>query len=660
MKIKKSTFIYTILLLCVTFANKSIFATNDVIMILDPEQDETIEKGSGPLVASLLYALQEKVAPIIVSTNLLEFILHLKQQIGDNDLQRLRTMIVTTTNADAMVSAARQLCITHGINDKDAIKVAILSIIDFYNGDIQYYFHKKENLVLLIPKQYILKNKPLAAHVSWNDQVKTCGFNGNVVVPVLVPVASELQKQLDHQKSISVNREEFLANLMALFIPKKEEDKWVIYIEGHGQMAESDEKSQIMPETAYIAGLSFNEFKSLMEFFNKDLNVGFVHYTTCFGGGWNQTAVNKILSSLNVNFIVSAEGIDETSTYGMLLKFVPSSNQKGLVVSQKPFSEFFGLLRLFIDQPEEFVRSKGERGKDPVATILRAIVPNMKETNQPFVRFPSIGVFGALALEKNVKILTQAIVKAREIEKKPIDLSNTEVTDLIVYPPRINIPLNLGKKMRSIVSPTSQAVVQSNEVVHIFREVNFDGTMQDLLFSLVWRNARLHTQTFIIKKLTGILYDTSHFLGDPNKKQPINNLIVQIKGIVGTNYSPEPRAEMENKTPLTAQDVEIGIMGANVEVAFELNGNIYQALIPITIFERDWDKEVALHQKALFSQNLYDEFKVVSFAQQPVKDVNMAEFAQKFLTSQEIMKIKKPITLDSITTFIDSKIDRNK
>ena len=154
--------------------------------------------------------------------------------------------------------------------------------------------------------------------------------------------------------------------------------------------------------------------------------MAYLHYITCFAGGYNQTFVNEILSSLNVNFIVSAEGIHEGSTVGTInLEF--SNREPRIRLRNQSFTDFFKLLRLFINQPGEFVRTKGAK-KEPVARILRTIVPDMHESNQPFVRFPGAGVFGALSLDKGTKKLTETIVKAHEIEKRPIDVSDTALS----------------------------------------------------------------------------------------------------------------------------------------------------------------------------------------------------------------------------------------
>src|SRR5207237_2263532 len=130
------------------------------------------------------------------------------------------------------------------------------------------------------------------------------------------------------------------------------------------------------------------------------------------------------------------------------------------VPERKTYTNFFKLLKLFICQPKEFVKIKGGK-KDPIAQLLKTIVPNMIVENQPFVRFPGTDVFAGLSLDKttqhdNTKVLTQTMVRAHEIEKKPINIG-ADINILIINPSRINVPLNLEKNGRcAIVSPSPE------------------------------------------------------------------------------------------------------------------------------------------------------------------------------------------------------------
>lgn len=614
-----------------TTPTKAHCKANSVIMLLDPIKAETVERamihGSEAMVARAIHALQEKTAPIIMTSNILEIIATITQQIGDNDLQRLRKLIETKTDWQAMLKLEDQLNKSHNMHES-IYRLSFLSLINFNNNNFNCYLHKSANLVLVIPKQYIQTNLPEATNLNSYDQAQACGFSPDFISTIDDLSVDSLLEKLHSQQSTTT----FITSLISLFIPQKkngllifpEQDaKWAIYIAGHGGPAQlmqntSTNSPIVIPKTAYIAGLTLDEFSQLIKFFNNDINIAFLHYSTCFGGGYNQIFVNEILSSLNVNFIVSSEGIHEGVTNALLPHLIPNESKTRLIPSALPYTEFFRLLRLFICQPQEFVKIKGEK-KEPIAQILKTIVPNMLQENQPFVRFPGADVFGALSINKKTKKLTQSIVKAHEIENKPINMSNTDIDLIIVNPSRINIPLNLGKNAQcAIVSPTSATITPSYEVIHVFKEINFENTLQLLLYNFIYLNAHLDTRIFIVKTLTGILFKQSGLPIQSGKTNIIHNLIIQIKGIPnGLN------------------------MGAKIEVSFELNGNIYECMINIEDFK---------------DPKLQDNIKKVTFISQPT--INMNSLANKFLTSQEVTALTKPITLDIIAQFIESKIDQ--
>ncbi|HLC07133.1 MAG TPA: hypothetical protein VJJ26_03015 [Candidatus Babeliales bacterium] len=385
----------------------------------------------------------------------------------------------------------------------------------------------------------------------------------------------------------------------------------------YGKMLEGKsnwQDSQIVPESARVAGITAQEFSQLMKFFDKNLDIAYIHYMTCFAGGSNQTFVNEVLSSLDVDFIVSSEGIHEgvvRSQQG----FHWDSRSNKLKLTSQSFAEFFRLLRLFFTQPEQFVKIKG-KAQDPILFILRTINPGALQESQPFVRFPVAGKFVAAAVDSKIEVLTQTIVRAHEIEKKPIDLSNKNIDTLIINTSRINVPLNLGKKIHTtLIFPSPKSFAPGYEAIYLLSEINYENTLQSFIFNCVYRNARLYTQTFVVNKLTDILYQQS---GLPSKQGSINNFIMQMQSASDKNT-----------------------MIANVQVVFEFDGNVYQSMFTIKDFEK---AEQATQQ--------------IKFTATPVRSTNMTTVVNQFLTAQEVTKLAKPIRLQSIAEFFDDKIDQ--
>lgn len=675
-----------------------LLATNNVIIILDPSQEETVEKRVGALTQCALQALYEKAAPIIMTSNIFAIITTMRQRIGSHELQQLRT-----SNPNQMIARATQLFQSHNIPASGLLAI-LLSFINFDTANLNCYFHISANLVLLIPKQYITTNLTNAANLSLNDQAQACGFNSTIMTAITDLSIDNLLQQLRMQQATSINEEKFVADLTSMFIPQKRngqlispayDTKWAIYLTGHGGPAHQSigtvreqlkinksnfanmqggrsvknkgqsimrqpvstiestikkyEKmlegkanwpnSQLIPESARVAGLKMDNFAQLMKFFDDSINTAFIHYSTCFAGGYNQSFVNEILSSLNVNFIVSSEGVHEGYVVRQLGLEI---SNRGVRLKNQSFTDFFRLLRLFISQPEEFVRTK-EAKKEPVGRILHAIVPSMEEGNQPFVRFPGAGVFGALSLGKKSTVLTQAIVKAHEIENKPIDVSNKDIDVVIVKPSRIDVPLRIGKNAHcAIVSPTPETVTPGYEAIHLFKEINFENSIQLLLYNFIHLNARFHTQTFVVSTLTGILLKESKLPVKPSTSNIIHNLIIQMKGIPGAIPAATNQPSVQS-TLLTAQNIKYGTIGVNVQVSFELNGEIYQSMMGIKNFD---------------DPNLERIIQQITFISQSAQTTDMNLVANKFLTPQEVTKLRRPITLDSIVQCIDSKIDQ--
>ncbi|HEX4068561.1 MAG TPA: hypothetical protein VHX42_00525 [Candidatus Babeliales bacterium] len=642
------------------------FTTHNLIMLLDPEKTETINGTARMLVQDALVALYEQAAPIIMSSNILEIITTLRDILGEDILKKLRN-----STYNKLTSSIQQILTSFTLHESP-LHLMILSLIDFDSKNFNCYFHTSEDLVLIIPQQYIIKNiKEGVSQFNFQDQAKKCGFNPDVTTPINNLSSDNLLAQFKIQHANVKHTDQFIKNLTSFFIPQKNDGKlitptetipWIIYLAGHGGtlyqsigsireqleihknnlvfyekalqnnkknhvvtqniiFAETNIKkyekilqgksdwpdSQLVIGKANIAGLTMDNFPSLMAFFDQKLDVYYVHYASCFDGGYKQTFVNEILTSLDVNFITSTQGLDERETTGIHLDLSFNSKAPYITVSKRPFSAFFKVLNIFIGQPEKFVQAKKYQ-KEPFSYVLSSIVSDMDHYNQPFIRFPGVGIFGALSLSKKTRTITNVMSKAHEIENKPIDLSDTEIDIVIVIPSHINIPLNFGKNRHcAIISPTPAIMRTSHEAIHIFKEINFENPLQALIFNFISFNARIHTQTFIIKQLTGISIQQS-------LNNIINNLIIHIQHIPGPTIR------------------------ARLKIAFEFKENIYECETEINNFE---DPHLAHF--------------IYSLGFIPTTDVTA--LAYKFLTPQEINTLKQPITLESIIQLIDAKID---
>ena len=530
----------------------------------------------------------EQAAPIIMSSNILEIINLIRQKIGEQNFQKLRNSSYNTVQ-----QFAQQLVQQYNIHES-LLTLILMSLINFDDKSLHYYFHKSEHLVLVIPEHYMKTSFSNASSLNSEDEVRVCGFNPNLLTRVTNTTPENLLQQLKAQQSKSVNRDHFIDNLTALFIPQKkygklvspQDTEWDTYISGHGGPTYLivGNTYQVVPEKGNVVGISLQEFSQLMNFFDANLNVAYLHYTTCFSGGYNQVFVNDILSSLDVDFIVSSEGLGEKETTGIPLAMRFSSVKPYIQLQFHPFTDFFKLLRFYIGQPKEFIKIK-EGKKEPIAQIIRALNPNETENTQPFVRFPGKGVFGALSISKNSKVLSERMVKDHETKQQPIDVSDTQIGIVMVNPSRINVPLNFGSNTDcAIVTPTVMA--KSRQTVRVFKEINWNIQLQELIFNFVRLNPKMHTQFFVVKKLQ-------------TKEETITNLIIKIDGMMGTGPQASPKPSVQTK-PLLSNDIPIAKLGVNVNVIFELNNKMYQYSVAIKTFD-DLNEILKNMQKIAFT-----------------------------------------------------------
>jgi hypothetical protein len=150
--------------------------------------------------------------------------------------------------------------------------------MDFDTTNINYYFHTSENLVLLIPKQYIQANVPSAINLNLNDQARLCGFNPAVLNAVTDLSSNNLMQRIQAQKAKPIVETQFVAHLTAMFTIQKKNgelihpeqtSKWIIYLGGHGGPGyvvpgKTAQGGQMMV-ISQIAGLSKSQFSQLMQ-----------------------------------------------------------------------------------------------------------------------------------------------------------------------------------------------------------------------------------------------------------------------------------------------------------------------------------------------------------------------------------------------------------
>src|SRR4030095_880661 len=379
------------------------------------------------------------------------------------------------------------------------------------------------------------------------------------------------------------------------------------------QSASNLSSDMVVPQTGDIAGVSFSDFTRLMTFINNDIKTNFIHYNTCFSGGYNQTFVNDELQKLNVNYIVASEGTSETGTF-VITPSVTLNKNGQITLSLKKFTSYFGLLENFFGEPTKVVGMQAPQGwqKDPLAAIVGTLVPlDEFGTNQPFIRIPSAGVFTALNVDKQVKILTHSIVKAHESENRTIDCSNPEITIIFVYPKYIQVPLKIANHA-AIVSPNPQSIEQLYHTTHIFEEIISTTTLKDVIANFIKYNSSYSKIKFIIKKLIS------------TEKKPAENVFIQIVGKLDND-------NMEIKS--------------STLVMYMINGVTMQLLIPPSTLGQDMNAFV----------KLYNKCKIDAITPEAT-----SFHVSKLLSKEDIKELEgQPMTLANLIAQEEKKINKD-
>ena len=515
----------------------------NLICLFDVRNDEQLFGNNSFVGVHLMNALREKVAPIIVTTdNLRHFCYwktHLMEVVKNFSFNHLRYFLSNI--------------IMTQLTDKD-----------WY-----CYAHKKTKLMLLIPKNYVAIN----ASGQKNDihtQMKHCGFDVSNLDKISNVSPVTILKYIDsHQRTYN----NIINAFESMFIKHRDQLinslLWNIYVAGHGEIVSIDRRYTAESITqredelrraialedsstreieqyeddlfylkklsddlnkhgvirsGYSAGLKFNDFLQLISFFAKNIQTSYLHYSTCFSGGFNQALLNQELSQINAQFIVSAKGINESEAYG----------QPSKVFGSSVFTNFFTAVGQFFCNPIEFVAQQKVRKKDPIAEIVSTVVnKHLMDFDQPFVRIPNVGVFNAFSVDKQVKILTNAMVRAHELEGAPIDCTDPEIKTILVYPSYIGSPLEINEGV-AIVSPAPQVAAQK-ETIHVFEKVIYNDQLYAIIANFVSFNARYEPIIFVIKELHCLDYAHSGLEVGDKKPIVIKDMVIYIKGF-GSNY----------------------------------------------------------------------------------------------------------------------------
>lgn len=482
--------------------NKKIQSSNDVIIILDPDDIETI---TGPkdvsnaqsVTYTLIQAIQEKTAPILVSTSLMNNICFLHINKNTSFLIEALQRIKNITGLDLPLFS---------VTSKNEFIPNWIHSVDFSQEDWFCYIHKNADLMILIPKEYLL-TKQFNEKNDISVVLPFCGFEKQFFEEVPATFIGISNYLNSWKRRWLLWKSPFIEALTGIFMSENS-NPWNIYLLGHGNAPLANN-----PQSGSISGLSLSDFKTLLTFFNDKMKVSFFFYTSCFAGGVNQTYVNKILSDLNVNFIVGTSGINETSEKMFSATQLTSFEASNIV--PKNFSDFFNLLHKYFGKTSTQLTEEQEKSflRDPLETIVYTI------TNQEsiaYIRMPETGIFEAKAIDEKVKIITQIIAQNPQM----LNSINDTIEKIVVYASYIPYPVTI-KNQISIISPTPQTIERNKHSIHIFTKIKWKLPLEQIFASFIQSNSSSTRITFIVKELENYTQDKSPII--------YKNLIIDLQ-----------------------------------------------------------------------------------------------------------------------------------
>lgn len=464
----------------------------DLMMILDSLGHEKLASQNQTMGINFISSLIQKNFPIMVSRN-----------------------IVYNVCAQALMSSSdtRNILAEHTqISSSFLYSKNLLYQLGLTNNDWYCYDCSESSFMLFIPKSYTAQFT--ATPDNSNETMKACGFDTTNLKRLENFSPTTLVSYLENTQH---NKMPMIKAIESTFLIPHESNtpSWNIYLTGHGLTNKS------------IAGLRIEDFFLLLALFEK-INCSFLHYNSCYAGGYNQKIVTDQLSQLNTNFIVSAQGINEDITYSPDL---PTND------SEKSFTYFFKITESFFGNPTQFVqqnRTTKSWIKDPIAAIVNTVTnKSFLDFTQPFVYIPAAGVFNAFTVDKSVKIVTNSLVKAHEFENKTMDFTDQAIKTIIVYPNYIGIPMKI-KAHTAIVSPVRSSssfqepyvTIPSSASLHIFEKVIFEDTLSSVIPNFVSFNKKKGFTLCAMKELQCFDYKGSGLGDDYKNLISLKNMIL--------------------------------------------------------------------------------------------------------------------------------------
>lgn len=455
-----------------------------------PTYDPSQLSGFGPVTSSLVTALGQEAAPILVSSatwkNFVE-----RKKIFDDFLSKTEQVLIKEYkgtyprfNTDQGIQNFAQLCkqsvggyspqFSNFIQSNPAASRELNGFLIPYVTQVStdnWILQKiTPHWYLLVPKKYLgqIKKEKLPpapdtiAKTTTDDELLLGLKSGTSIQNPLEVVGHD-----DGENVLFA--EEFLTAIKSLFITindvkdkysKEQTEKnraiylhhWYFYLNGHGGPSG--------PNTiGIITGLRIPQFQTLLTFFDRKIITDFLFYSTCYAGGehlkipyikdWfyppltksRPKDIRKAHRAKAFNYIISAETLVYASTFGWLPSIaIPFKLGVDRVHFLQHFSPFFTGLHNYVYLPvinfKQWVKLKPQEKKKSypnLAQILNNVTIFLDKNGKvddrmqiPVMRYPNTAWFSVIDVQDKIFNLTRVLMEVRSAENRELVIKDKE------------------------------------------------------------------------------------------------------------------------------------------------------------------------------------------------------------------------------------------
>ena len=473
-------------------------------------------------------ALEQQVAPVVMSGCVLHNIVHRRQEFekksNGTDEYKLRTAF--TEMKAGKGQAFSTVCALLKTNPESVYNLFLWSL-PLTDSRFAAYYHNDSATYVLIPR----------------TQLSSSGINIDLMEPVTLPALTDTTgtARLVSDAYAHSNRFYFTAARFAPLLSTSA--SWNVYQNGHGTVPGRDEDSDALLHDRWfswpslprhdvrktsiqnqlekgrtIGGLPLSMFREMLLLFNK-LNTGVFYYQSCFGSGQNSAIIHRYNSSDGLTFAPSL-GLRFPLIVGALTDSVTYRSTPLLMSSgswQHPYN-----LRAFFSQASSSPRTVGQLHALAVPITNTDATPDDPHgiSATPMALLPGAKAFIPLDVHRGSSdnleapssgrpgLLTITAVRAKS--SSPLNIHNTRA--VLVIPSTVAAPLIISpyRHHSSAVTkylpqlPPALISLPPDDAIHRLHKVELKGIglRAFMVHSFMHLKKQKNAKAFLIDALT--------------------------------------------------------------------------------------------------------------------------------------------------------------